>query len=374
MLSDRQVFRNDRATTGALLRRAPGVNQRHTTTSFFRFVHSELHELTPGHICYALVDGPPAVLLHVLNVKVLEGDELVLVHQPARLLMSKVAATVRGAAISVLQGAHNLAALWTSPGKPLFLALQTSNVSRVSLRPSLAPDFLSVGEDGEGSQAQVDAHNPVGRRQRTGLDNARETSIPATYRIAPDGQRLAFACKRPVQPDSHIAYLGQAQPVIRQEAPVALRLRVRERIVPIPPPESRIARLFPGPDAAKESAKGKVNALLSILHGLGVTPFQPPVLSLPSRQELVGVLPTERLLLLFPRIAAHFQRLVVRPAAGVKLRLQGGALRRRGEKPVLERLSHEKNYTMIPTYQPVLCSDCAIHLPAEPGSPLALFL
>src|SRR5690554_1236332 len=144
MLSDRQVFRNDSATTGALLRRASGVNQRHTTTSFFRFVRSELHELTPGHICYALVDGSLAVLLHVLNVKVLEGDELVLVHQPARLLMSKVAATVGGAAVSVLQGANHLASLWTSLCKSLFLALQTGNVSRVSLRPSLAPDFLSV--------------------------------------------------------------------------------------------------------------------------------------------------------------------------------------------------------------------------------------
>lgn len=81
------------------MRRALGVNQRHTTTSLFRFVRSELHELTPSHICYALFDGSPAVLLHVLNVKVLERDELVVIDQLARFLMSKVTATIGSAAV-----------------------------------------------------------------------------------------------------------------------------------------------------------------------------------------------------------------------------------------------------------------------------------
>jgi hypothetical protein len=112
VLTNGQIFRDNLSTTGALLRCAPGVNECHTMTSVFCSVRSELHELTPGHIRYAPVDGFPAVLLHVLNLKVLKGYELGFVCQLARLMVCKVAATIRGATVRLTQSADHLAAFW----------------------------------------------------------------------------------------------------------------------------------------------------------------------------------------------------------------------------------------------------------------------
>jgi hypothetical protein len=93
-----QVFGNNRSTTGAHLRCAPGVNQCDTPTSIRSFVGGELHELTPGHIGNAPVDGlvarPKGTRLHILNVEFFKGNKLVLVDQLARLLTSKVTTAI----------------------------------------------------------------------------------------------------------------------------------------------------------------------------------------------------------------------------------------------------------------------------------------
>ena len=62
----RQVFKNNRTTTGACLRCTSRVNQCDTPTSVCSFVGGELHELTPGYIGNATADCLAAVDLRLL--------------------------------------------------------------------------------------------------------------------------------------------------------------------------------------------------------------------------------------------------------------------------------------------------------------------
>ena len=113
MDTHRQVFGNNRATTRAFLRGASWVNQCYTPTSVCSFVGGVLHELTPSNIRYVTVDclvaasrGP---LLHLFDVELFKGNELVFVHQLARFLMSEVVAPICGPFIGVAKGFDDLA-------------------------------------------------------------------------------------------------------------------------------------------------------------------------------------------------------------------------------------------------------------------------
>ena len=88
----RQVFGNNRTRT--LLRCASGVDEHHRPTSIRSFVGGELDELTPSHISNAPADCLVSVDLHLLNVKVFKGNELVFVDQLARFLVRKVAPSI----------------------------------------------------------------------------------------------------------------------------------------------------------------------------------------------------------------------------------------------------------------------------------------
>lgn len=216
VFSDSQVFRDNFATTGAFLRCASGINKRHTTTSLFRFVRSELHKLIPGHVRYALVNGLPAVLLHILNVKVLKCDELVDVDQLTCLFVGKISSAIRSAFVGVLQSANDFPSFWTTLREPLLLALQAGDVFGVPFHPTLTFNFVSVGECRKCSQTQVNPHNLVGWGKRPWLHNARETGVPITHRIPPDGEGFALSFKRAVKFDLDISDLGQAQtPIIK---------------------------------------------------------------------------------------------------------------------------------------------------------------
>lgn len=97
-----QVFRNHRAAAGAFLRCASGVNAQHSTTGTFSLVRGELHELAPGHVRDASIDGAVSVGLHVLNVKVLEDDQAEAVDELAALLVREVGAPVGGVKVRLI--------------------------------------------------------------------------------------------------------------------------------------------------------------------------------------------------------------------------------------------------------------------------------
>src|SRR5687767_8754812 len=97
----RQGFRNNHIATGTHLCRTTGINLYHYPTSVCSFVGRELYELTPGDVSNAAGDCLQIRALHILNVKLLKGDELVFVDQLMGFLMSEVTAAVSRSIIGV---------------------------------------------------------------------------------------------------------------------------------------------------------------------------------------------------------------------------------------------------------------------------------
>ena len=123
MFSNTQLFRDDLATTGAFFSGVAWINEHDCPTSFFRFVGAELHELVPGNINNALVDGFVPVLLHVSNVKVFQADDLIGVNDLAGLLMRKISTAIGNALVYVVQGTDSLTTFTTAFRQSRHLAL-----------------------------------------------------------------------------------------------------------------------------------------------------------------------------------------------------------------------------------------------------------
>lgn len=347
MFSDRQVFRDNLATTSTHLRCAPGVNQYHSPRSFFRFRLTELYKFTPGRIGYAPVDGLVAVLLHVLNVQVFKGNELVFIDQLSTFLMREVVAPVRLALVGMTKGVHGLAAFLATFSELFFLSLQPGDVFGVSLHPTLALDLLTIRKVGKGRQAQVKPHNLVSWRQRFGFHNAAKAGIPVADTVTANSQSLTLALKRPVQLDFHIANLGQTQAAVWSKSPVPPCSWVGEAVIAVKRLEARVTGLFLARlHTAEEGAEGEVKPDHRFLHGLGMTTLEPFVFFFPGRQQLDRIVSANTFLPLLPSLFACFKRFVIDKAAGVKLELQSLTLGSGGEKPVLERLAH----TIIVSY------------------------
>ena len=368
-----QVFRNNLATAGTLLRRASGVDEYNRAPGAFSLVRAKLHKSSPGHVRDIPVNDTVPVGLHVLNVQILKRDQPKAVDQFATLLMCKVVATIVRPPVSVTQRANDLAAFGAALRQLFLLALKASNVLRVTLHPALAFDRVAGGQHGKGFQAQIDTGHLARHRQRTWFNLARETGVPVAHAIPTKGQRLLRACHRAMQFDLHVTYLGDAQPPVVEEAPVAFWLRIREAVVPTLPLEAWVTRLLTCLDAAKEGAKGQIDTLLRVLHSLCVAFIQPAAFLFPACKQKVRIIAPQTALFVLPRIAAYFQRLVVHPSAQVKLALKGGALRFRRVQAVFERHSHRTSVSRVATQCKSLCSIGGIHHSPKGERPLPLF-
>jgi len=336
MNTDRQPFRNNFAATGTLLRCTLGVDQYDSPTSFFRFVLTELYESSPGYICYAPVDYFVPVGLHILNLQVLKSNELMFIDQFSTFLMSKIIAPVRLSLVGVTKRMDRLVSLKTAFWQFLFLSLQAGNILGVLFHPALPLDAFAIRQDSERRQSQINPHNLISRRQQLRLDNTAKAGVPVAHTVPSNCQGLAFALKRPVQLDFHLANLGKTQAIIGQEAPITFLLRIREGVIAMPTTETRVSRFFTGLDTLKEGPKRKVKSLQGFLHGLSMTVLEPFVFLFPAGQHLDCIISANTLLPLLPRLFASLKSLVVDKAASVKLKLQGPMLGSSREQAVLK--------------------------------------
>jgi len=209
-----QVFGNHRTTAGAFLRCASGIYEQTRSTSFCRFVLRVLHELSPGHVRNALIDGAIPVLLHPLNIQVLKNDQAITVHKPARLLVRKVVASVSLTLVSMLQSANSLLALRTTLSQPFLLTLKSGAVFSIPLYPPLALNLLTVRQRGKRGQAQVNTNHFGGDRQQLDLGLTREAGVPITDATPSNGQGLGPSLDGPAQFDFDRADLGETQTAI----------------------------------------------------------------------------------------------------------------------------------------------------------------
>jgi len=365
MSSDMQTFRNDLTTAGAILRRASWVNERYTTTSVFCFVRGELRELPPSYVSNAPANGfvaIPVFGLHIPNIQILKRNELVLIDQLPRFLMSKVATTIRRPFVCVTKRVNDLVPFQTTFTELFLLALQPGNVALVSFHPSLAFDSRPVAQYGEGRQAQVNAHYLIGRRQRLGFNNARETGVPIAKTIPANSQRFALPLKWPVKFDLHIANLGKAETTIIQQLKTGLR--IGERIISIPAPESRITRLITRLNATKEGAKGQIKTSTRLLQTLRKRIMEKRIFALPSGNHLDGIVSANAFPALLPSLFTSLQRFVVNPSTSIKRLLQGSPLCGSGKKAALERQSHTSILAQLYNY--TNCIMC-LYPPLERG-------
>lgn len=313
------VFGNNRTTTGAFLRCASWVNVHHSPTSFFRFVGGELHELTPSYIRNAPADCLVSVDLHILDVELFKGDELVFVDQFARFLMSKVCATVSGTLVGVAQSMNNFAAFGRVPigclCKAFFLALQSGNVVLVYLHPALAVNLVAVAEVGKGGQSQVDTNNIMVGRQWVVGTFAREAGIEVTNGVALNCQRLDVGTDIAVQLNANVTYLGNSQLVTSE---FETGLLEGERVVSTIALKAWIPRFFTRFHTAKERLKRKVNSLLYILQDLRMNAIECRLVGFPLRQKLISSIQVQRLFLLLIGVLASSKRLVIDETAKLK--------------------------------------------------------
>lgn len=354
MFTNRQVFRNDIATTRALLRCSSGVNKYNCSRSFFRFRLTELYEFAPRHICYAAVNSFVSTLLHVTNVQVLKCYELIFIYELPAFLVREVVASICLALVTMTKGKHSPFSRCAPLIKPFLFALQSRDILGIALHPSLTGNFVAIRQDSERSKPQVNTNNLIGWREGLWLNDTGKASVPVTYSIAQDCQGFAFTVDWPMKFNFHIANLGQPNAIIVPKSPVTPFPWICKAIVSVKGLKSWVSRLFSSLDATEEGAKSKIKTYHCLLHRLGMTVFEPGKFFLPPRKHFNCIVSSDAFLSLLPRLLACFERLVVHKSTSIKLKLQRCALGRRWKQSKLEGFAH---VTIIP-FLPYMSNYC----------------
>ena len=337
----RERLGNDFTTAGTLLRCAAWFNQNDCTTSIFRFACTALDELSPRGVGNTLVQPTMVPVLHVLNLKFFEGQQLKTVDELAAQLVGKVKTAVSNALVDVLYYALPFASLWRSLRFFVLAPLGFRQRFLITAKEAGICNRFTVRQRSKVCQAHVNANHLIRDGQRLRFHNAREAGIPLAEHVSANCQCLRYPLQLAVQSDSHITDFRKMNIFIADKLPVYI-LGICERIITGIGLETRVSWFFlTRVDTTKKSAKSQIYALLSILHRLTMTSLQPYLSLFPFSQHLVCVITAERFLPFFPGIAAHFQRLVIDPTAAIKMLLQGSTLCFRGKQTVLETLSHE---------------------------------
>lgn len=333
MDTHRQVFGNNRTTTGACLRSAAWVDLHYHPTSVCSFVGGELYELTPCNIRNAPANCLVAVDLHILNVEFLKSDELVFIHQLARFLVSEVVASIRRSFIGVTKGFDDLASCCATFGKLFLLALQSGNVASILLHPALAINLVAIAEIGKGRQAQIDTNNVGCWFKRCRFTLTGKASVPVANRITLNGQGLNVGTDGTVQLDPNVTDFGNSELVAYQ---LEARLLEGERIVPTVALKTWVARGFPSFDTSKERFESQFHPLLHVLQDLGMNLFQRWSFSLPLCEKFVRIIQAQRLTRLLVGVSANCQRIIVDAAARLKHSIQACSLGIGWKKAVLK--------------------------------------
>jgi len=328
MNSHTQILRDNLPTTGTHLRGATRINEHNCPTSFFRFVRTVLRKLTPGGIRDAFVHTTPVAVLHILNVQLLKGKQLINVNQSAARLVSKVTAAIGNSLMDMLH--HALALAISRCSLRLFAeaSLGLGQCLLIAAEEARVLNLFAVGQCSKVCKSNIHSSYRIANRQRLRLNDTGEASIPVANGIPSDSQGLSDALQGPVQLDFHFTNLRKVEFAIFIETPVALLLWIGERIVVVKALKARVARLISGLHTPEESTEGEVNAHLGVLHRLGVTFLEPRFVLFPLRQKAASIISAKGFLLLLVGISAGLQRLVVDPTAAVQLPLQDGTLGR----------------------------------------------
>jgi hypothetical protein len=283
----RQIFFDNRATTGTSLSSVFGVNPYDTSASVRRFARGVLYKSPPGYIRDALVNSSIAVCLHPVNIQLLKHNQAVAIDQLPAFLMSEVITPVFDASVNVVKSFNGPMPLRTSLSQLARFTLDALQVLFVSLHPTLAFNCFTIRERGESGQTQVNPDHFRTNGQRLWFNFARKAGVPVTQRIALNSKGFNLAFDGPMQHDSNVAYFGQSQVVIFQ---LKARLLEGETIIPAKAFVSRKAILMAFSNPAKQRLESQINSLLNNLQNLRVNVSQFGIVGLPAGQFLIGII------------------------------------------------------------------------------------
>jgi hypothetical protein len=112
MDTHRQILGDRDSTTRTLLGSPPWEDLQERAASLCRFAARVLEELRPSCIGNALVERSILIGLHVWNVQVFAGDDLIGVDELPACLVRKIGAAVRDALVNMLHDAPGFAPCW----------------------------------------------------------------------------------------------------------------------------------------------------------------------------------------------------------------------------------------------------------------------
>lgn len=219
------------------------------------------------------------VAQHSLDAQFLDSDDAEAVDDAPRVLVAEIMAAVADA---LMDTRNDLAGLLPSTA-PALLFCEFALCFRQCLfflaEEARVSDELTVGECGEGFQANVNADGFLGWRQRSGPDLLAERGEPLAVDAA-DGAGLEFAPRPAVEFGLHLPDLGEADAAVSDLETVVLR--VSDAVVLALPFKTREARSLAFGDPLEERLERQLDAVNHILQNLTVDRFEFGVAFLPG--------------------------------------------------------------------------------------------
>lgn len=344
------------AAVGTILGRVAGIDFDHSMAGTFSLAAEDFHEEAPPHVGNRLGQG--MVLEHPLDVQLLNEDGI----EAGEESMAHLVGVIQAGALNPQmrfrqQGARFAAALaaFHPAGEASLGELQ---LPLGTFQPLGVRDAFPVVQGGERFDAEGDPDTLPRLGPGARLVVADDTGIPAIGTVA-KGASLGLARERAVGAEPDAPDLGEGQPTVFDPgAPTFAELRISEAVIPAPPSEAGVARLFARLAAAEECLKGAVNPVEHVLKHLGMDTRQIRVLRLQAgkRGGLLGEV--DRPLLRLPRFLSFTQGVVVEMAAGLQRLVQFCFLRSRGAQLVDERfLQHQSRFDWASMYRRMVSWD-----------------
>lgn len=316
-----QSFRNMRATAATFLSRAAWIHSNEVASGACCLVRNHIQELSPSGITDGLGEH---TLCQAQNIQIFDGYVAVVVDQPARNLVMKIAALILDVRVRLLQKLYGLAAAVRAflssrhfalrPAKSL---LSLAVVARILY-------FRTVAQNCEVRQTNVHAHRHRAFGQQLRFTFDAEAGVP-TSGFALDCQGLNRAFNWAVQFHLNESNTLKPQLGINQLATVAVRgeCDAAESGVRLEARESGfLAALAPG----KESLERFINSTQHVLTSGEVLKVQ-----ITRRANLFKLIRLGKVVDTFtidaPRITTFLKRAIVQAAGFAKLLCEQDGLR-----------------------------------------------
>ncbi len=333
----RQLLFNHFATSGTHLACPSGVYFDNLSPSVFSFGFEDIEESPPRRIRDAF--GEVSVTHHTLDIKFLYRYAVVFLDESVRKFMSKIKPFIGNSFVHTGEEAPCfLSAVrpFLTPRKALLCLFEFPFAPAEEL-PDIYGSTIACGEEGVKPHIKPDSDISRGQRIRRTFNDERymPTAIPVR-----NGEGLDRTVNRSMPLDLDVAHTLEVKPRAGDPATIAMS-GVLDRIEPVGGFESRITRLLPCLDAAKERLERFVKSPQGLLKRTVIAESNRFVGSPESSQKpccLFGI--ADRFAKQLESFLTLLQRLIIQIAVSAKLFHERLGLLLCGIQPVFVGLDH----------------------------------